>query len=828
MIKRLLFMMCMLLASPLCVMAQTMSDDQIISYVQQQQEKGADQKTIVTNLLKKGVTTEQLRRARKKYQQMMEQPGAVSQSGQKKENDNSRLRTNRDEIVGATSYSYNERKEMMLNELAESPLANEDLGADGDKSRVFGRNIFNNANLTFEPNTNMATPANYRLGAGDHVTIEVWGASQETFEGVISPDGTVTIAGVGPVKLAGMTVSAANSYLKGKLGQFYAGSNIQLTVGETRSVLVQVMGEVKLPGTYTLSSLSSAFNALYAAGGINDIGTLRDIKVYRQGRQVASIDVYDYLLNGNSKGDIRLQDNDIIVVGPYDCLVAIGGKVKRPMFYEMKKTESVATILNYAGGFTGDAYRKNVRLIRKTGAEYSVHTVGEFDMNGFALSDGDSIYVDSIIARFSNMAEIRGAVFHPGMFEVGSKISSVRDLIVAAEGIREDAFTARAVLHRQKDDLSLEVLSVDVAGLVNGTVADIPIRKNDILYIPSKQDMKGDETYTITGEVRYPGTFMFADNTSLEDLVLQAGGLTEAASMVKVDVYRRIVNAKAFEDDENLTETFTFALKDGFVIDGTPGFILKPYDQVVVRKSPSYNNQKNVYVQGAVNFTGVYAMKTKTYRLSDLVKEAGGVAAFGYAKGARLERIMTDEERMQQETSLRAQQIALYEEAMKADKDFDIRMADSLMNMKIDLGNTYPVAIDLEAAINNPGSADDVTLREGDKLIVPQYNSTVKINGEVMYPTSMNYRKGESLSYYIKHAGGYSDKARKSRVYAVYMNGAVEKVKRHSKKSVQPGCTIVVPSKSPKNKMTTAEYMSIGTSSASVATMMVTIANILK
>lgn len=829
--------------------SQTMTDEQVIRYVTEQREKGKDQNTIVSQLLRKGCTVEQIRRIRKKYQAQQEQLGAVDITGENSGKTKSRLRTDKQKAEeknrqqnnymvrsqirgrnGMGGMTQNERMQGMNDEIEfmdiDSLIYYRNMFQD--ENEVFGRNIFNNEMLTFEPNMNMPTPANYILGAGDNVIIDVWGASQTTFEEVISPDGTVTIEGVGPVKLAGKTVKEANAHIKGVLGQFYSSSQVSLTVAETRSIQVQVMGEVVAPGTYTLSSLSSAFNAMYAAGGINELGTLRDIRVYRKGKLISTIDVYDYILNGNSSGDIRLQDDDVIVVGTYDCLVNIRGKVKRPMFYEMKKNESVATIINYAGGFTGDAYRKNIRLIRKTGYEYSIHTIEEFDMSGFTLNDGDSIYVDSIIPRFSNMVEIRGAVFHPGMFQMNGSINTVRELVNAAEGLREDAFVARAVMHRRKPDLTLEVLPVDLQGLMNGTVADIPLRKDDVLFIPSKLDMQGVQTVKIGGEVNYPGTYLYADNTSLEDIVLQAGGLTDAASMVKVDIYRRIVDVKAKEEASSLIETFSFGLKDGFVVDGDPGFILKPFDEVVVRKSPTYTEQQNVSVEGAVNFTGEYAMSSKNFHLSDLVKAAGGLSAVAYSKGARLERRMTEEERLQRENTLRTSQIALYEESMNSEKNFDFNRADTLLNMKLDLGNTYPVAINLDKAMENPGGVDDITLREGDKLVVPQYTNTVKVSGDVMYPISMNYKEGESLNYYIKRAGGYGDRARKSRVYAVYMNGSVELISHHSSKAIQPGCEIVVPSKQNKSKMSTAEVMSIGTSATSVATMIITVANILK
>lgn len=852
MIKKILLVFTLLLTCTLVHAQSGMTDEQVVRFVLEQQEKGKTQTQIVQQLLQRGVTPDQMRRVRKKYEAEQEQLGASDLTGSKSGSDATRLRTKRqldgednqrknNYMVrsqlrgksGTQNYTRQENEQMLNDEIAfldiDSLNYYRNLYSDDDENQIFGHNIFNNEFLTFEPNMNMATPTNYRLGAGDNVIIDVWGASQESFTGVISPDGVVVIEGVGPIKLAGLSVGEATQRLRTTLGRYYSDSQISLSVGEMRSIQVQVMGEVRMPGTYTLSSLASAFNALYAAGGISDIGTLRDIKVYRSGREIASIDVYDYLLNGNAAGDIRLQDNDVVLVGAYDCLVEIRGKVKRPMFYEMRSGESVSTVINYAGGFTGDAFRKNVRVVRKNGIEYSIHTVEEFDMGAFALADGDSLYVDSVIPRFSNMVEVRGAVFHPGMFQSDGTISTVRDLLNAAGGLREDALTSRAVMHRRKEDMTLEVLSVDVKGVMDGTIPDIPLRKDDVLFVASKLDMVGEQTLTISGEVNYPGVYVYAENSTIEDLVLQAGGLTNAASLTKVDVYRRINDPRSTEDISQLSETFSFSLKDGFVIEGEPAFTLQPFDEVVVRKSPTYYEQQNVTIEGSVNFAGQYSMTSKQYKLTDLVTAAGGLSSLAYAKGARLERTMTTEEKLQREASLRAQQIALYEESMQSDdKNFDIQRADSLLTLKLDLGNTYPVAIDLEAAMKNPEGVDNVQLRDGDKLIVPQYSSTVKISGDVMYPTSMNYRQGETLSYYIKRAGGYGDNARKRRVYAVYMNGSVELVNHHSKKAIQPGCEIVVPSKKNKRQMTTSERMSIGTSAASIATMVITVANILK
>lgn len=817
----------------------TMTDNQVIEFVQKEQAKGTNQANIVSKLLQRGVTREQLQRIRKKYEAQQGQMGAVDlTTDPQTANGQSRLRnTNAGNPNGQMLRRENDWRDMTRQERLDA--MNGEIGfldIDSilyyknmlkDESEVYGRNIFNNKNLSFEPNANMATPANYRLGAGDRVIIDVWGASQQSFEGTISPDGTVVVEGVGPLKLGGLTVQGATSLIKQKLGQFYQQCQFSLSLGETRSIQVQVMGEVVMPGTYTLSSLSSAFNALYAAGGINDIGTLRNIRVYRAGREIATIDVYDYLQNGNTSGDVRLQDNDIVQVGPYENLVNVRGRIKRPMWYEMKPGETVKQVLALAGGFTGDAYTRSVRVTRKAGDEYSMHTVDEFKMGSFALMDGDSLHVDSVLARFSNMVEVRGAVKHAGQFELGGEVQSVRALLAAADGLREDAFTTRAVMHRQKEDLTLEMLPVDIEGILNGTKVDIPLKKGDVLFVPSRVDMKGEQTLTIRGEVIYPGVYQFADSTSIEDLVLQAGGLTEAASMAKVDVFRRINDPNATENSGQMAETFTFALEDGFKINSN-GFKLQPYDEVVVRKSPAYSEQMNVSVTGQVNFEGNYAMTSKNYRLSDLVKAAGGITPLAYSKGARLNRVMTKDERLQREASLKAAQIQLYEQAMSGDKNFDMTRADSLLQMKMDVGSTYPVAVDLEKAMENPGSAEDIVLREGDRLEVPQFSNTIKISGEVGYPISMNYKKGAGLKYYINRAGGYGNKAKKRGTYAIYMNGAVQKLTGATSKKIEPGCEIVIPTKETSSKMTTGEIMALTSGGASLASVVVALISILK
>lgn len=850
-----LFLFALLL--PCYATAQSsMTDEQILKFVMKENAEGTSQAQIVTKLMQKGVTIEQIRRVKDKYERQAKNKGLGTVSSKDSEEDNGRQRKNNgkkgssknDDDEESPQYRLKDTREkkkskskevvydetnedwlMMQDELntfiPDTTAMLEKLLAEKRKKKVFGRDIFNNKDLTFEPNMNIATPQNYILGPGDAVYIDIYGASQKTIESTVSPDGEVTIEGFGPVQVSGLTVAQANARLRSTLGARYSSSKIKLTVGQTRSIMINVMGEVKNPGTYTLPAFATVFHALYMAGGTNDIGTMRNIKVYRNNRLVSVVDIYDYILNGKLTGNVRLADNDVISVGPYDCLVNITGKVKRPMYYEMKRNESVGTLLKYAGGFTGDAYKKSVRIVRKTGREYSVYNVDEFDMSAFHLADEDSVSVDSILPRFSNMVEVKGAVFRPGMYQVGGDINSVKTLIEHADGLREEAFTARAVMHRMKKDRTLEVVPVDVEGILDGTVPDIPIQNNDVLFIPTKQEMMEEQTITIHGEVQYPGIYRYADNETLEDFVLQAGGLKQTASTVKVDVSRRIVNPKALTTDSVIARTYTFALKDGFVIDGTPGFKLMPFDEVYVRKSPGYYKQQNVVVEGEVMFSGTYTLSKKNQRLSDLIKSAGGVNDRGYIAGARLERKVNESERARMEAVLKKakeEAVQMEIEAAKENKKIDLK--DSEKIKKFEIPEFYSVGIELDKALANPGCDADIVLREGDKIIVPQYNGTVKINGAVMYPNTVGFQKGKKAKYYINQAGGFSEKAKKSQTYIVYMNGTIAKVSQNAKP--KPGCEIVVPEKE-INKMTIAEKMTIGTSVASIATMIATLANIL-
>ena len=814
-----------LLATALCLITTLsihaqMSDQQVIAFIAREQKAGSSQSQIVTKLMQKGVKIEQIRRLRNQYAKQLNKAGKSAQADAAVNEMSSRMRQNQSNknaqaTVTAKADDENETQKVATDEYdkIENNVNTQRQEEAEKKKTVFGHDIFNNRLLTFEPNMNIATPQNYVLGPGDQLVIDIYGASQKSEQLQISPEGTVTIPGYGPVKVSGLTVAAAQSRIRSTVGSRYSSSKISISVGQTRSMTVNVMGEVKVPGTYTLSAFSTVFHALYMAGGINDIGTLRNIKVFRNGRQITVVDVYEYILNGRLAGNIRLMENDVIVVGPYDCLVGIEGNVKRPMFYEMRSTESVGTVLKYAGGFTGDAYKKAVRLTRKSGDRYTVYNIEEFDMSTFKINDGDAVTVDGILNRYENMVEIKGAVFRPGKFQLGKDITSVRSLIEAADGVTEDAFTAHAVLHRMRLNRTLEVISVDVAGILSGTVADIPLKNEDVLFIPTEQERLNERILTIEGEVMSPGNYEFAENTTIEDLVLQAGGLTDAASTAKVDVSRRIMDPKAKEGSSAISKTYTFELKDGFVIDGQPGFILEPYDIVQVRRSPTYMEPRNIFVEGEVQFGGVITLSSKNQRLSDAIKAAGGFTEEAYVKGARLLRTVTEDERNRAEDLMR--QIKNTGE-----------QKDTIQTSQLNLFKTYTVGINLDKAIENPGGDYDLVLRDGDRIIVPEYNGTVKISGNVQFPNTVAFNEGKGYKWYINKAGGFGNRAKKSKTFIIYQNGTMAEVGRGTK--VEPGCEIVVPTKAKKDMAAVTQWLSIGSSVTGLAAMIATIANMVK
>ena len=755
--KYLLLSLSFLFCSGLLFAQSTMTDSQIMDYIVKENAKGTPRSQIVTQLMERGVTVDRIQKIRRNYerQQKKEVQGAVNISGVDSKTAK-RLRQNNGDIREESSKTnknfptknkqkvdeskltpyqrqrYREQQELDLDENLSFILPDslemyerEMLQIDQNKKKVFGRDIFNNKKLSFESEMNIATPSDYLLGPGDAVYVDVWGASQKQFESTVSPEGVINIEGYGPINVNGLTVAQANQRLRSTLGSRFGGSQIKLTVGQTKTITVNVMGEVKTPGTYTVSAFATVFHALYMAGGINDIGTLRSIKVLRKGRLVSTVDIYDYILNGKLTGNIRLTSDDVIYVDTYDCLVNISGKVKRPMFYEMKKTESVNTLIKYAGGFTGDAFSDNITLIRKAGGIMSIYSLNEFERGKFQLQDADSVWVDSVLDRYKNLVEIRGAVMRPGKYQVDGNISTLRQLIQTAGGLTEDAISTRGIIHRYRADRTLEVKNFNVGELMQHKEADVPLQNEDAVFIPSRKDTNEELLLTINGEVRYPGSYQYAENSSIESLILQAGGLTDKASVAKVDIARRFRDKKAVSSGEQVAQFFSFSLKDGFIIDGTPDFVLQPFDEVYVRTSPGYVEQQHVKVEGEVQFQGTYVITKKKYRLTDLIAAAGGLTKEAYAKGARLERQLTDVEKLKQQELIKI------------------------------------------ATLN-----DSTDIRKIQINDVP-----------------------------------YVAKSKKSRVFAIQMNGTVKRVR--SSRDIQPGSNIVVPARPKRQGMNLTQLISL-------------------
>lgn len=807
-----------------------MSDEQVVKMIQDAQKQGMSQQQIALTLSQKGVTKDQMERLKKVYEDQKKGNDKASSSisedrtrrisadkttdgkdkTQRELLDRRFLKEQREKLPDMFEVTDENSKMSLVDSLNLEMEINQRLEKmlEEKQKRVFGRDIFNNNLLTFEPQLNIATPDNYILGPGDEVMIDIWGASENNIRQTISPDGKIIVEGVGPLHLSGLTAKVANTKVRNELGKIYSGiasgnTFLKLTLGEIRSIQVNVMGEVLFPGTYTLPSLASAFHALYNAGGVSQIGSLRSMKIYRSGKELIDVDVYDYILKGKNDLNIMLQDGDVIVVSPYKNLVEFKGKIKRPMFYEMKDSETVVDLLEYAGGFTGDAYKKNMRILRKSGREYQVFNLDEDEFGGFSLDDGDVVLVDSVIPRFENKVEVRGAFYREGLYAISENVSTVKQLIDKAEGLRGDAFLNRAVLYREKSDLTLEVLAIDVLSLLEGDVEDIALRKNDVLYIPSIFELQEDFTISVKGAVGNPGTYQYVENMTLEDLVVQSGGLLEAASMIKVDVARRIKNPKSTTIGDMRAETFTFTLRDGLLIGGEVGFVLKPFDEVFVRRSPGYQEQQNVFIDGEVMFSGEYSLSKKGERLSDLIKRAGGLTPEAYLQGARLSRKMTKDEQ------------AKVQSLLKLSKQGG---RDSVSQNQLQLGDTYFVGIELNEALAKPGSDYDIILKEGDKLEVPEYNGTVRISGAVMYPNTVVYKNKVKLKHYISQSGGYAQRAKKSRAFIIYMNGTVAIAKGGGAK-IEPGCEIIVPMKQLRKGMGLAEIMSLASSTTSMAAM---------
>ena len=567
-----LFMACTL-------MAAAMTDQQVIDYIKQQTAAGKSNQQIGKELMAKGVTREQAQRIKEKFEsQQNSETSPTTQS---------------------ISQAKAERRHNVNNDIASESMIDigreVDEGQDGQVSarQIYGHKVFNSRALTFEPSENIATPQNYRLGPGDEVIIDIWGTSEDHLRQTISPEGSIMISQIGPVYLNGMTINDANKHIKNAFSKKYAGmedaeTDIQVTLGQVRTIQVDILGEVATPGTFRMSPFASVFHALYRAGGINDIGSLRNIQVLRNGKKVAGVDIYEYLFDGKTNGNIRLQEGDVIIVPPYDQLVSIDGNVKRPMYYEIKPDETIKSLLEYSGGFTGDAYEGMVRLARQSGTENELYNIERGEFASYRLQDGDIITVGTILDRYANRVELKGAVYRPGMFAIGKDINTVSDLVKKADGVTDDAYTDRVLLYREGPDLELQIMALDLKDILEGRAKDVTLKRNDVLVISSIHELEERGALSIGGQVARPGSYPFAANTTLEDLIFQAGGLLEGASTARVDISRRIVDPTSTQQTQQISEIYTVSIENGLALNSGKGFKLMPYDHVEVRKSPGY------------------------------------------------------------------------------------------------------------------------------------------------------------------------------------------------------------------------------------------------
>ncbi len=786
-------------------MASAMTDQEVINYIKSAMAAGKSEQQIGKELLARGVTPEQAERIKAQVEgQNLNETSPVNQS-----------------VRAANAERRHDATDDVAVESVDIVQTQLETGLDGQPAArlVYGHKVFNSRALTFEPSDNLATPQNYRLGPGDEVIIDLWGASEDHLRQTISPEGSIMISQIGPVYLNGLTISDANKHIKSLFSRKYAGmadaeTDIQVTLGQIRTIQVDILGEVATPGTFRMSPFSSVFHALYRAGGINDIGSLRNIQVLRNGKKIAGVDIYDYLFNGKTSGNIRLQEGDVIIVPPYDQLVNIDGNVKRPMYYEIKPGETIADLLSFAGGFTGDAYNGMVRLSRQAGTENELFNIERAEFNSYRLQDGDVLTIGTILDRYSNRVEVKGSVYRPGIFAIDRELSTVGDLVRKADGLTDDAYTDRVLLYREGPDLQLEIIALDLDGIINGRVPDVELKRNDMLVISSIHELQERGTVQIYGQVAQPGTYPYADNLTLEDLIFQAGGLLKGASTARVDISRRIMNSSSTEQTQQLAELFTVSIENGLAVGKQQGFKLDPFDRVEVRTSPGYSAQESVTVGGEILFGGSYVLEKRNERISDIINRAGGLLDGAYVKGAHLQRRLTDDEYTARRETLRM--------AMANSSN----VGDSIALSKIDVAPTYNVGINLEKALANPGTVYDMVLQPGDNLFIPQEQSVVRVMGDVMFPNAVVYEPDKKLKYYIQQAGGYGQTAKKNKAFIIYLNGTVAEAKRNT--PIEPGCQIIVPSKPQRENTNWTKILTLATSFSSVAALAATITNIFK
>lgn len=717
------------------------------------------------------------------------------------------------------------------------------------RAKVFGYSLFNTENLTFEPSVNIPTPKNYILGAEDEINIDIWGASQQSYQLTISPDGNIIIENVGPVFVSGLTIEEASILINKRLYAIYTGLRgpnpntfSHISLGNLRSINVILLGEVYLPGSYTLSSLSRVFNALYLSGGPNINGSLRNIEILRDNRVIDSIDVYDFLFKGNIEKNILLRDQDIIKINPYTIRVISSGEVKRPLIYEMKSNETLSDLIRFSGGFSDKAYTNRLKIIRNTPREKQILDVSASDFGNVLLKNGDSIVIEPVLERFENRVEIKGAVYRPGEFAIQDTLTLLK-LLEKAEGLKGDAFLSRAVIYRTKENYTMETIPVDLEGLISKTVPDIILLRDDLIVIPSIFDLREEYFVEIDGEVRNPGRFPFMYNTTIEDIILEAGGLLESASMARIEVARRVKDAEATSKSNKVADIFYYQITKDLKISGAgSGLVLEPFDRIFIRRSPGYEEQLTATIEGEILFPGEYSISNKDERISDIINRSGGLTPDAYPKGASLIRYFSTDEK-ERTKAIQSSRLfrEYYSKSTASNDNFDnVLISTSLIDSKkqqildsIVLSATkyrkeQTIGIDLEMILAHPHTKYDLIIKEGDRLVVPKLLQTVSLSGGLLHPISARYDERNVFRDYIRSAGGFAANANKPKSYVIYANGSVDVtrsifgIKNYPK--VEPGAEIVVPTKEKRVK-SPGEWISMGSALASMTLLIVTVIN---
>ncbi len=777
-----------------------LSDLQLKEYLDQVKLSGLSEYELEVKARQKGLTSEQINKIKARI-------------------------ANLPSTTGTPKVSINEFGNNTQKRIEPQAITNEKVDVK-NKSKIFGAELFSNANLTFQPNLKIPTPRNYVLGVGDEIEADIFGFSEAKYALKVSEEGLIRIPYVSPVKVNGLTFEDAEKKIKQSLIKIYpeiltGKTSVQLSLGQIRTIRITLIGEVVKPGTYDVSSLTSMANALYLSGGPNDNGSFRNIQLIRNGKLITTFDLYDFLLKGDLTNNKRLEDDDIIKVSPYQVRVELKGAIKRPAVFEMKPTETLGTLINYTGGFTDEAYKQSFRLIRIGNDEKEIKTIPFENYPAFQLNSGDVVIIDSISNRYKNRISIEGAIFHPGEYSLDVTVN-LKNLLSKAV-LKENAFLKRGLIRRLKDDFIPEMLDFNVLDVLQGKI-EIPLKREDSIHIYSISELQEKYTVNIAGEVNNVGSFNYTDSMKLQDLVLLAGGFKEGASAKKIDISRRIKSDSLNEKDSiKYAVIKTITLNKNLISSQTlQQFTLFPYDQVNVRKDPSYMEQISVFIQGEVLYPGEYVLQSKNETLSDLVTRAGGINSTAYPSNAILLR-NTFRDKVEKTMA----QIKTYN-VNTQDKD---STSKEIINSEIDNPRQI-VNIHLDKALEQPHSAQDLILENSDILRVPKFKETIQTFGGVYFPRKILYEKGMSFKRIINESGGFLINAGKRNSYVQYANGEVSSTKRFLffKKypHIKPGCEVYVPLKREKKPLTTGEIIGIASAITGMASIVFGIINLTK